>query len=350
MPLRVRPRRRGLRPSRLQLRAEVTHALHELRVLAGVCRRRRVAAGAVPPDGGCHHRSGRTKPSTSIPSPSSSVPTALRPRSRRSSFTTYLKIVRPRDPNAVTCSVGTGRTSCAAPVDRRAPDRAVREERLCRASSTREPSCSLRSCTPVRPPPRRKRNHHRHSRRRRVRPSEAHAIRDEVTKLRDEFEQLRQQYDARLASLEGRLATLQGSAPPANPAAPPAQNAAATPPAATLPPETPATPAPPPEAPQATAAAPPDAQVPSGAASGGGPEGSLPVYGNASAMSKIFNPGHRGHRQLPRRGWAQRHRADAVAGAQRSRGVVPGRRRSVRKGRLLRRRTDRKARSSRKGI
>ena len=120
-------------------------------------------------------------------------------------------------------------------------------------------------------------------------PSEADAIRDEVTKLRDEFEQLRQQYDARLASLEERLATLQGSAPPANPATPPAQ-AAATPPAATLPPETPATPAPPPEAPQATAAAPSDAQVPSGAASAGGPEGSLPVYGNATAMSKVFNP------------------------------------------------------------
>ena len=120
-------------------------------------------------------------------------------------------------------------------------------------------------------------------------PSEADAIRDEVTKLRDEFEQLRQQYDARLASLEERLARLPGGAPPANPATPPAQ-AAATPPAATLPPETPATPAPPPEAPQATAATPSDAQVPSGAASAGGPEGSLPVYGNATAMSKVFNP------------------------------------------------------------
>ncbi len=30
--------------------------------------------------------------------------------------------------------------------------------------------------------------------------------------------------------------------------------------------------------------------MPSGAASAGGPEGSLPVYGNASALSKIFNP------------------------------------------------------------
>jgi hypothetical protein len=117
--------------------------------------------------------------------------------------------------------------------------------------------------------------------------SEAQAIRDEVAKLRDEFEQVRQQYDARLAALEGRLATLPGAAP--STPVPTPQNAAAAPRAETPPAETPATPTPQAPAPQ-TAAAPAEAQVPSGAASAGGPEGSLPVYGNATAMSKIFNP------------------------------------------------------------
>jgi hypothetical protein len=50
-----------------------------------------------------------------------------------------------------------------------------------------------------------------------------------------------------------------------------------------------AAPAPPqPGAP--TQAPPTEVQVPQGAAGGGGPSGALPVYGNASAMSKIFNP------------------------------------------------------------
>jgi hypothetical protein len=44
-------------------------------------------------------------------------------------------------------------------------------------------------------------------------------------------------------------------------------------------------------APQPTQAAQPAAvDVPSGAAGAGGPQGALPVYGNASALSKIFNP------------------------------------------------------------
>jgi hypothetical protein len=112
---------------------------------------------------------------------------------------------------------------------------------------------------------------------------DAQAIRDEVAKLRGEFEQVRQQYDARLAALEGRLVALEGAATP-SPAAPPPQNAAAMPPA-----QTPATPPAEAPAPQTTAA-PPQVQVPAGAASGGGPEGTLPVYGNVSALSKIFNP------------------------------------------------------------
>jgi len=114
--------------------------------------------------------------------------------------------------------------------------------------------------------------------------SDAQAIRDEVLKLRDEFEQVRQQYDARLTALEGRLATLEGGAAPSPGATPPTQAAVAPPPA-----EAPATPAAATPATQ-TAAAPAPVQVPAGAASGGGPEGNLPVYGNASAASKIFNP------------------------------------------------------------
>ena len=114
--------------------------------------------------------------------------------------------------------------------------------------------------------------------------ADAQAIRDEVAKLRDEFEQVRQQYDARLAALEGRLATLEGARRPV-------PGSAASPERALQRhrPETPATPPAEAPAPQ-TAAAPPEAQVPAGAASGGGPEGTLPVYGNTSAMSKIFNP------------------------------------------------------------
>jgi hypothetical protein len=112
--------------------------------------------------------------------------------------------------------------------------------------------------------------------------SDAQAIRDEVAKLRDEFEQVRQQYGARLDALEGRLATLEGTAP-STPTVPPPQTAAAMPPAEAAAP-------PPAQAPAPQAAAPAEAQVPSGAASAGGPQGTLPVYGNTSALSKIFNP------------------------------------------------------------
>jgi hypothetical protein len=83
-------------------------------------------------------------------------------------------------------------------------------------------------------------------------------VRDELDKLRKEFEAVRDAYGARLAALEAKLSTL--------PAAP--------------------TPAQPP----ATVTPPTEVQVPPGAAGSGGPTGSLPVYGGASALSKIFNP------------------------------------------------------------
>lgn len=73
-------------------------------------------------------------------------------------------------------------------------------------------------------------------------------VRDEITRLRGELDTLRRTYEARLASLEARLAASEQSSV------------------------------------QAVAAVPP------GAAGAGGPEGTLPVYGNVTALSKIFNP------------------------------------------------------------
>ena len=81
----------------------------------------------------------------------------------------------------------------------------------------------------------------------------------ELAALREEIESLRASYETRLATLESRLAELEKG-----PAAAP-------------------TPSPPPAAGQPTA-------VPAGAAGAAGPTGSLPVYGGASAGSKVFNP------------------------------------------------------------
>jgi hypothetical protein len=78
---------------------------------------------------------------------------------------------------------------------------------------------------------------------------DAQQIRQELDRLRQEFEALRDAYGARLAALESRLAQLASATTPAG-----------------------------------------DAQVPAGAANAGAPQGSLPVYGNQSALSKIFNP------------------------------------------------------------
>jgi hypothetical protein len=89
--------------------------------------------------------------------------------------------------------------------------------------------------------------------------AQAQEVRAELDKLRKEFEAVRDDYGARLAALEAKLGAL---------GAPPTQ-AQATAPGQAPPTEVP---------------------VPPGAAGSGGPSGSLPVYGNASAMSKIFNP------------------------------------------------------------
>jgi hypothetical protein len=94
-------------------------------------------------------------------------------------------------------------------------------------------------------------------------------IRSELDTLRREFESVRDTYGARLNALEAKLAQLQGQAP-AEPAAVP--------------------PLPAPPAAAAPATPPGEAAVPVGATGAGGPQGSLPVYGGAAALSKIFNP------------------------------------------------------------
>src|SRR5262245_52713751 len=88
---------------------------------------------------------------------------------------------------------------------------------------------------------------------------DAQALRQEIDQLRRDFETLKQQYGDRLSALEAKLATTEGATPTTPPAAAPA-----TPPAT--------------------------AQVPAGAEGAGGPSGALPVYGNAAAGSKVFNP------------------------------------------------------------
>jgi hypothetical protein len=91
---------------------------------------------------------------------------------------------------------------------------------------------------------------------------DAQALRQEIDQLRRDFETLKQQYGDRLTALETKLAGAEGTPPPAAPA--PAQ--------------------------PSQAAGQPTAQVPAGAEGAGGPSGSLPVYGNVAAGSKIFNP------------------------------------------------------------
>ena len=90
------------------------------------------------------------------------------------------------------------------------------------------------------------------------------ALRQEIDQLRRDFDALKQQYGDRLTALEAKLAAAEGTPPAPAPAAEPA--------------------------PAAAAPASPTAQVPPGAEGAGGPSGALPVYGAASAGSKIFNP------------------------------------------------------------
>jgi hypothetical protein len=92
------------------------------------------------------------------------------------------------------------------------------------------------------------------------------ARQDPQATLRAEIESLRQQLDA----LQQRVAAMEAGS--AKPAAPVGGQAPVVAPA---PPQPPAV---------------GGVEVPAGAAGAGGPAGALPVYGNTSAMSKIFNP------------------------------------------------------------
>lgn len=92
----------------------------------------------------------------------------------------------------------------------------------------------------------------------------------ELERLRQEVAALRQQYDQRLAELEARVAALERAG--AGTRAPGQGEAAGAG-----------------EAPAAIAPG-QAVDVPGGAAGAGGPQGQLPVYGNVSALSKIFNP------------------------------------------------------------
>jgi hypothetical protein len=100
-------------------------------------------------------------------------------------------------------------------------------------------------------------------------------IRQDLDRLRQEFEAIRDSYGARLAALEAKLGVATQAAPVAQPqpvAQPVAQAPAPAQPAQQQPGQQPAV------------------EVPTGAAGAGGPQGPLPVYGNVSALSKIFNP------------------------------------------------------------
>ena len=89
--------------------------------------------------------------------------------------------------------------------------------------------------------------------------TEVQAVQQQIAQLRQDFDALTQQYGERLTALEARLGAIQGGQ-----AAP----ISSTP----------------------SSAPPPAAQVPAGAEGAGGPSGTLPVYGNAAAASKVFNP------------------------------------------------------------
>src|SRR5215204_2641485 len=85
--------------------------------------------------------------------------------------------------------------------------------------------------------------------------TDVEGLRQEIAQLRKEFDAVQQQYGERLSALEARLGAAVSTLPPA----------------ADVPPQI-------------------SGEVPPGAAGAGGPTGSLPVYGAATASSKIFNP------------------------------------------------------------
>jgi len=88
----------------------------------------------------------------------------------------------------------------------------------------------------------------------------------DLNALKAEIDSLKADYEKRIQALEDQIRQLQAQSVQA----PPATVAVA--------------------APQAAAAPTPQQQVPQGAQGAGGPAGALPVYSNATAESKVFNP------------------------------------------------------------
>ena len=140
--------------------------------------------------------------------------------------------------------------------------------------------------------------------------ADAQQVREELDRLRQEFEAIRDAYGARLAALEAKL----GAAPATRSARRPVPAAGAQPPRR---------PRRPPWTCRRARPAPAD------------PQGALPVYGNASALSKIFNPdiavignflGAAGENTIDPRPALELDEAEAT---------LPGGRRSVRARRLL---------------
>ena len=128
-----------------------------------------------------------------------------------------------------------------------------------------------------------------------VQQADPQQIREELDRLRKEFEAIRDSYGARLTALEAKLGAAAPTAVP--PVAPlpeaPPTVVAVTPTQQPAPTQEPAaTQRPAPGAAAAAQQQPPAAgvEVPAGAAGAGGPQGALPVYGTATASSKVFNP------------------------------------------------------------
>src|SRR4051794_39543741 len=113
------------------------------------------------------------------------------------------------------------------------------------------------------------------------------ATQDQTAALRVTIEQLQQQ----LQVVQQKVAALEAAAQKG-------ETIAAQPP--TVQPAIPPTGQPAPGQPPAQAVPSGGVDVPAGAAGAGGPTGPLPVYGNTSALSKIFNPDMAGIRNLVR--------------------------------------------------
>ncbi len=120
--------------------------------------------------------------------------------------------------------------------------------------------------------------------------ADARQLREELARLRQEFESIRDAYGSRLAALEAKLGVATGAAPAAPAVAgaglAPVPARAGVPAVAAANPAAVAEVTAPPQPPQGGGIA----DAPPGAAGAGGTPGSLPVYGNSSALSKVFNP------------------------------------------------------------